>query len=442
MCLFAVSCEKDNKESEKNEIFGDKKTEFKLGEIKRMNAIEWADTIFGVDASIKDKEVLEAKRNYLNRVHELEDSIANANGENGVALFVGYTTFYYWSVDELGNPIVLSAFMGWGEHWAPFVGYFPMDQNHIRLVCPYTHTKEEECATKDQGGKEFLTMGVDDLFIMPDGEGFGATAGRDQLYLNHDVQARQIYDALNAGWYIYHDNIDGEMEDDWTLRVYGASQGAADAIAVHKFLDTQWYTPTQRMCDAWRFEYSFVCCGPYDPAKTMQSYYSTGYVTYPLVLPLTVKSMRASYPDLAAKYPESRFYSDKYNQNKAYFDDLVTNKRLTADDLNEKLCDILHAPGESGEKLRLERILSSEVLDKNSQIYKDFIGCLEKQKLTSGWAPRTKTYLWMSSEDEVVPEINSWDLRHLFDSYGKCASFQNMGFGHVACCAIYMVSDW
>lgn len=439
LCLTVFSCSKDD-DSRKNDVVEPGVPDVELGEIKRMPVHEWADSVFGKDGEITDESRLLAKENYLARARQVEDSLANAVGENGAALFVGFMNFKYWSTDELGKPILLSAFLGWGEHW--WFGYEPMDQNHIRLVCPYTHTKYDECATLDEGGKEFLAMSVDDLFIMPDGEGFGVSIDRDQMYLNHELQARQIYDAMVAGYDIYLNNVEGKMESDWTLRVYGASQGAADAIAVHRFLDTKWYSTKERMCDHWNFEYSFVCCGPYSPKATMEDYYDKGYVHYPLVLPLTIKSMRASYPELAQKYPETRFYTDKYNENKELFDRYYINKELKTDDLNDKIFEKLSKKGDPDDILYLDRILSPEVLDPNSQIYKDFIDCLDKQDLTKGWTPITKTYLWWSVADEVVPDVNSWQLYHLFRDAGKCESYENMGFTHEVCCGIYIVSDW
>lgn len=84
----------------------------------------------------------------------------------------------------------------------------------------------------------------------------------------------------------------GKMKDDWKLRVIGASQGAGDAMAVHKLLDT---TPIDDfgtyLRDAWNFDYSYVCCGPYCPEATMQAYHRDGVVYYPCVVPLVIESM-------------------------------------------------------------------------------------------------------------------------------------------------------
>ena len=178
------------------------------------------------------------------------------------------------------------------------LGSFFTDQDHIYLVCPYTHTREDECATKDNGGYEFsLFLSFDNMFIMPDGQGFGSDAGNVQPYVDHETQARQIYDALVAGYSLYNAE-GGEMETGWTLRVVGASQGGGDAMAVHKLLDTTPYSPSWPipLKYMWCFEYSYVCCDPYSPEATMQAYHDEGVVHYPCVVPLVIKSMLAANP--------------------------------------------------------------------------------------------------------------------------------------------------
>ncbi len=414
---------------------------------------EMAILLFGY--SLEDEETNNARERFLKANEEKADSLQRILG----TVSPMYTTweYEYYSVDQAGNPIKLSAFMSAGSYW--WFGMEYTDQDHIYLICPYTHTLEGECATKDDGGYEFASfLSTDNLFIMPDGQGFGSNAGNVQPYIDHNTQARQIYDALVAGYNIYC-NDGGEMEDDWTLRVVGASQGGGDAIAVHKYLDTSEYC-TARMPggatyrftlgDYWRFEYSYACSGPYSPVETLKNYFSSRELEFPCVIPMVIKSMLGCNAELAAKYKESDFYTDKYNGVKAKYDEIYRKKTLNTSDINESLAEDLNTDGDKeilSDKdchVFINRILNQEVLNENSQIYKDFMACLEKQDLTSGWVPETRTYLYASYGDKTVPPVNTVKLAKLFQDCGVSVEvdWEMMDSGHTVTCTKFMALSW
>lgn len=440
-----ISCEKENDVAEDpqeeitlDDLIKDGDYKYTEGDVKHMSPEEMADQIYGDDPANAA-----AKAEFLKNCSVAGDSVANEIGQNASALFFGTRNFTYMSVDETGKPIELSAFLGWGEYRLADK-YFPMTQERIRLVCPYTHTLESECATASNGGYEFMLTTSNDLFIMPDGEGFGASRDRDQMYLNHDLQARQIYDALCAGYSIYINDVKGKLSKKWTLRVFGASQGAADAIAVHRMLDTETVTSggsTKTLGEMWNFEHSFVCCGPYSPATTVEEYYKLGYVYFPIVLPLTIKSMLHAYPEFEARFPEERFYTEEYLKLKDDMDKYLRNNDLATSELNSICFDNLQVGDEKGNNyLRLERILSAEARDTNSQLYKDFMACLDKQDLTKGWTPRTKTYIYHCKKDEVVPWANSQKLISFFGD--KCRTYELFIEGHMNSCIQFFITPW
>lgn len=345
--------------------------------------------------------------------------------------------------------------MAAGLYW--WFGNHLTDQDNIYLICPYTHTKEDECATKDNGGYEFKSFifSYDNLFIMPDGQGFGSDAGNVQPYIDHQTQAQQIIDAMEAGYKIYKDD-GGKMEKDWKLRVIGASQGGGNAMAVHRFLDTHSKIvpgPGGRGIGTyyrimWNFDYSYVCCGPYSPEVTMQTYSKWGKLSYPCVIPLVIKSMLESYPKLTLEkgYKEKDFFSGEWNQNKEEFDRIYRDKTMTADDLNYYICKKL---GLSVVRehydlpiVPLGKMLSEDMMNTDSQIYKDLMECLKEQDLTSGWKPYTKTKLYYSTEDEIVPYANTQKLIKLFESNNvKCEKHERHE-GHVEVCTDFILSSW
>ena len=460
LCVLS-SCEKEKKEYNEEEariealkeVLSEAKYEL-VGD-ETYTLIEMADLLYGKpDTDLLTVNPDNAREEFIKRNLEISESHKKDDQLlGGIAPFFHIFKFNYTSVDQMGNPIELSAFMSAGSYLFDYT-----DQDHIYLVCPYTHTKEDECATKSDGGKEFLTfLSTDNLFIMPDGQGFGVNAGNVQPYIDHNTQAKQIYDALIAGFHIYTNTYEGEMENDWTLRVIGASQGAGDAMAVHKYLDTNGYSAKFpgigdiffSYGDMMSFEYSYVCCGPYDPVATMEYYYSTRELEYPVVVPMVVKSMLGCNPELARKYKESDFYTDKYNEHKAEFDNLYAKKTADADGINEKMAEYLNT--ESDKKILadddhvfIERILNATVLDKNSQICKDFMACLSKQDLTKGWKPRTETYLYSSKGDHIVPPENTDELAELFNSCGVSCSvdWEMTDQGHILTCGKFMGLWW
>lgn len=429
-----------------------------------------------------DAESLEIKEAFLKRCEEKRKELNEEDPDEAAAFCFARTCFKYRTVDQNGDEIELSAFMGWAVHG---FDYWPYDQNHILFCCPYTHTKEDECATESKGGNEFTAMWHDNLFIMPDGQGFGEDKNNVQTYLNHELHAQQYYDALLAGKKLYLDKY-GKLEKDWTLRVVGASQGAGDAIALHKYLDThfkrldltQHYNNGNRkkaneLCKQYgypegtpiiesplrydhKFEFSYVCCGPYSPEVTMQTYSEWKQMSYPCVIPLVIKSMLACYADFLCgqkNYVEADFFSEDWNENSAEFDKIYLEKTMDSDNLNRHICwklninmkdDIPMAP--------LRKILSEDMCNPESQIYKDLMTCLKKQDLTRKWTPRTKTKLFFTVNDEVVPYANTQNLIKLFED-NKCTVKEREYSwtvpedkydpkGHVDCCTRYMISGW
>lgn len=117
--------------------------------------------------------------------------------------------------------MTLSAYMCWLRK-IPF--FNDKDPEHIVFICPYTHTQAKECATESDGGVESYTFGKPNLFIIPDGQGFGANKDAQQTYLAHHLHAQQYYDCLVAADRIYRER-GGKYETDWDLHVVGTSQG-------------------------------------------------------------------------------------------------------------------------------------------------------------------------------------------------------------------------
>ena len=456
--LFTASCSNDDDDavtggettqSALDKLVADANIQSETVSVDSFTVDEMAEVIFGPVSN--DENTESARNKFLKQGHEKEDSINAVEGTNGLAIKYYSRKYYYWSHDENNNSIRLSGvivYAGWD-----FFGRHYNDANHIILVCPYTRTCNAECASEAmakegsyKGISELQLIGCDDLFIVPDGQGFGISSSYTQPYLNHNLQAQQLYDGMVAGYDKFRNEVGGEMESDWTLRVVGCSQGGGDAMAVHKYLDTN------NLSGTWRFEYSYPCVGPYDPAATFKKYMEDGFSTYPCVFPMVIKAMRNAFPDFANKYPEERFFNEKYNTmlktNMDYhlkvkdlgsadvcglfFKSLCTTEKddNAVEPVYDTTCDYIY----------LKNFLSEEILDTTSQMYQDLMECLEKQNLTTGWTPKTKTYLFCSKNDEIVPYVNSQHAKTFFDTNNVYADVATRSYTHTTACAVWIAT--
>lgn len=383
--LATVSCGKnsgdDSQEDEGISFEIDPNGTYEYSSIEQM-----AENAFGNAGG----QMAELREQFLENARKKEAELAEKYGANGLSLgYISYK-YYYKSKDLDGNDIMLSARVGWGRYW--LFGWNNLDPDNIYLWEHGTITSNAECPSEDCSYVMSLAVG-DNLIIMPDCIGYGSTKEMLHPYMNRDIAVTNSLAALKAGYDVWKKYGSGTMEDDWKLCVVGAGEGAGDALAIHKYFDTH-----DDMASEWRFDSSFSCAGAYDPAFIVKSWYNQGTAPYPLAIPMTVKSMLASYPRVLKGYSEDDFYSDKYLEIKDVIDAELKKKETRAADLNDKIMELLGT-----ENPMLADILSSEVLDKDSNLYKVFMTCLDKNDLTAGWTPKHKIEIYASEGDEVIP---------------------------------------
>ncbi len=363
---------------------------------------EWADLVFGPEGSNADEDMAQLRAAFLESAREKEAALEQELGVNGLAMgYISYG-FTYSSKDADGITRRLSARVGWGRYWLLFKWY-NLDPNNIFLYSHPTYTASSECPSED-GSLELGLITNDNLLIMPDGLGYSASGQCTIPYMDRETAAKNAIDALEPAMAVFRKYGSGTLEDDWKLRVLGCSDGAATALAIHKYLDTH-----DDLADKWRFDYSYCCAGPYDPALTARLWLQKKRVPFPVSVPLLIKSMLARYPDVLGDYDEDEFYSDRYLAGKAAIDEDLRLKRIAAEDMNDKIDDVLGevAPG-------LDVFLSAEAQDLDSDLCKDFMTCLERNNLTTGWTPKHKIKLFYSGFDYVVPPENTEAVKNAF----------------------------
>ncbi len=342
-------------------------------------------------------------------------------------------SYTYESIDEVGKPVTLSARIMWPK-WAIF--NLEEEPNNIMLVPHFTIMGEHECPSYG-GCVESLVMSGDRILIIPDYIGYGVTKDRVHPYVNQNVCAQNSIDALRAGYKLFKEKAKVTLHKDWRLYVTGMSQGGGNSLAVHKWLDTH-----DEFAKNWRFEYSYCCAGPYNPQKTIEKYFEQKNLSYPVVLPATVKSMIASYPDILGKWKEEDFYSKSYLEIKAEVDKMISSKEYTSNEINEVFFKHYPHKGEagisSGKQVKITDVVSDELMNPNSEIYIALMKCLADNDLTTGWTPKHPIYLYHGTADDVVPYENAKAVMNAFPSMASLTDAKGSFNDHLGACAQYM----
>ena len=354
----------------------------------------------------------------------------------GTDIQIGFrkVAYTYPSTDVDGNAITLSAVAYW-------LGYFDngawndLKPDNICLMEHYTITSDAEAPTNTFALEMFITGNT--LTIMPDYIGYGITKALPHPYLNHDVCAINSIDALTSGYDLFGDNVECGMAEGWKLYLAGASQGAGNAIAVHKYLDTH-----LDLAAKWNFAASNCSSGPYSPVVTIDKYLADGKVAYPVVFPLVVKTMFDSYPEIMEGFTEEMAYADSYLAAKTEIEGMLAAKEHNTAAINQVFIDkvrkTVDAELADGE-IYLTDILSPAMLDKESPMCKAFYQCLEKNDLTKGWAPVHPMKLHYSPYDAVVPQENSLAIFEAFGADVVTLQESALPVDHATTCSLWMV---
>ena len=263
-----------------------------------------------------------------------------ADGEGGKNRLLGYqyATIRYKSIGYDGNPVMLSTLVVW-----PFNNIIAdPDANNVIIGCHVTYGSNAErptnyskntimsdvgmlaCCAKSMAG---VSYEYDNLVIMPDYQGYGATHGDVHPYLSQDITARQVLDGVRAGIAYYQQTH--KLEKDWKSVSTGYSQGASVAMAVHKYIEQN------NLVDEFNFAGSVCGSGPYDPVATLEKYTETDQVYMPVTSAMMMYSMCYTNPRLMNKYTPEDFLTEKFINSGVI--DMIKEKKLNTDQMQEQL---------------------------------------------------------------------------------------------------------
>lgn len=358
--------------------------------------------------------------------------------KNGTAQFY---SFNYPSKGTGGEDVVLSSLL---VAWAPSNETDSIEALHI--YSHYTITANKECPTLDLGLQNIFLFGAivttsHSVVIAPDFEGYGVSKDRSHPYLSEELTAQQMVDGVQYGMMLYQklvgENKAPAFRSDWRSYGYGFSQGGAVALAVHRHIEQN------DLSDELRFHGSICGDGPYDLLATLQYYinddgtsygattsHRKGMCTMPMVLPMIIKGMLDSHPDMQTHTIED-YLSQQFLDTGIM--DWLASKQYSTGDISKKwykqlkngltangrhyspqqMAELFYSPSSNDVWAKLDKVFTPDFLayiatDDPDAVpaYLDIRRAMTDNSLCEGWTPQHRIQFVHAKGDMVVPYGN------------------------------------
>ena len=377
-------------------------------------------------------------------------------------------TFNYPSVNAAGEPTTLSSAL---FAWTPSKRQSNDSIESLHIYCHITITADRErpstneAFSKEQSllvflpGRKYgniLTGNYANfvgrcIVIAPDYEGYGVTKDTPHPYLSQRLTAQQVVDAVTYGLELYQKEAAEKtannpllpLKSDWRSFCMGYSQGGAVSLATHRQIEEL------GLADELHFQGSICGAGPYDPLTTMRYYleddgdsygvetkHQKGKTTLPVVVPLILKGLCDSHPDMKPYGLESYLSQHLLDTGVT---DWIDSKAYTTDEIASKWYDQLqtgidtpdshYTPEQMGELFesprvdkvwgKLEKMFSPAVYDYMADTsHFDAVPetaadapqalhrALADNSVATGWEPQHRIQFYHSKADMVVPYGN------------------------------------
>lgn len=253
----------------------------------------------------------------------------------------------------------------------------------------------------------FATKGY--AVVMADYVGFGVSVERTHPYLVWRSAAKTMTDFAEAlpNLLAYYDySFPREIIS------YGYSEGGPVALGVAELVE-------QTLPD-WQLKAVYAGAGPYDVAATYDYCVGQDSTGIPCAIPMLVMGTSAGY-DLHLRKED--FFSEPLV---SHYEEWVESKQYTVNQIDALL-----------QSNRLSRVMTVEGRDKTQPETARFYSALQQSSLL-GYVPQCQTYLFHSTEDDMVPFVNSEHLRSsLADTTRVTFDFAPYGT-HAAACILFL----
>lgn len=424
-----TSCGKDNTDDiTDNSIQIDTNVFYEIKSDNTFKVVDLVNQLVLPEGEMVSKDLI------LGQLEVREQNLKKEVGNDNLELGLRKVVYHYNSTDVQGEPITLSAAAFMPGYFDKNVWY-DMELDNICLMEHYTITSNAESPSMCFPLEVFITNNT--LVLMPDYIGYGVTKNMLHPYLNHELCAINSVDAFPAGYAVFKNLSAKRLKSDWKLYVTGASQGAGNALAVHKYLDT--HTDIARN---WKFAATNCSSGPYSLIKTMEKYFADGKTALPVVFPLTLKSMLASYPEVMNGFSEEIMYSNTYLEVKNQIDEMISSKQYTTAEINLFFMENVKktfADGLADDEILLVDMLSDDMLNPHSDIMKALNNCFDNNDLIKGWTPVHPIKMHYSTGDRIVSSYNALAAKEAFGSK-VILTPTSTPMEHMAACAMWMFS--
>lgn len=287
----------------------------------------------------------------------------------------------YLTTDQNGNALRAS-----GKLYLPKFGKIKgvIIANHYTIGSNREAPSENFCFEA-----VFATKGY--AVLMADYIGYGLTKDKIHPYLHLHSTAQSVVDlALCVKGYL--NSLNRDLASDEIILV-GYSQGGAVTLGVQQLIEKEYASD-------FKIKQVYAGAGPYDIASTYDYCINKDETGIPCAIPMIVQGLNEG--DNLGLSMES-FFQDNLLNN---YNEWINSKMYTVNSINFLI-------GEN----KLTKILTQEALDKTSEktsiIYKSML----KNSIIN-WRPIASIFLFHSTTDDMVPFINSENLKKSFEEQG------------------------
>lgn len=227
--------------------------------------------------------------------------------------------------------------------------------------------------------------------LMADYIGYGLTKDKIHLYLHIQSTSQSVVDlALCVKGYLNFLNRDLDSDE---IILIGYSQGGAVTLGVQRLIEKEYASDL-------KIKQVYAGAGPYDIASTYDYCINNDETGIPCAIPMIVQGLNeGDNLGLSMEY----FFQKNVLEN---YDKWINSKLYTVNSINILI-------GEN----KLTKILTQEARDKTLEKTSIIYDSMVRNSIIN-WNPKSPVFLFHSTTDDMVPFINSKNLKESFEKQG------------------------
>lgn len=303
------------------------------------------------------------------------------------------TAVTYRSIDQHGDSLLLSGLVS-----TP-IGQTPKG---IILIPHYTIAADKEAPSNKATG-EAKYFRDDFVLLMPDYIGYGITKDRPHPYLHGELTAHNCVDMVLGVQHVL-DSLNVTIPRD-SIYIVGYSQGGASALWTLKLIE-------EHYADRLHVKYCFAGSGPYDVASSYDEAVTLNRSGLPATIPFLTIGTDVAY-DLHLNR-EKQFTQATIR----ILDEYILSKNHGIASLYFRMLNhtVTHWMSDYGrDKSQPETARLYKGLLRSSLVhYPVNDHPLGQDSICPSWPWTTPTYIFHSTNDDIVPVLNALHLRRCY----------------------------